>query len=46
MTKSEIWKDFFKKTVLTVAIALFLFAMFKNVFVKNGETNYFYVWLC
>lgn len=45
MTRGEIWKDFFKKTVLPVAIALFLFFMFKSVFTKDGETNYFYVWL-
>lgn len=46
MTRGEIWKEFFKKTVLPIAIALFLFFMFKSVFTKNGETNYFYVWLC
>jgi hypothetical protein len=46
MTRGEIWKDFFKKTVLPVVIALFLFFMFKSVFTNNGETNYFYVWLC
>lgn len=46
MTHGEIWKDFFKKTVLPVVIALFLFFMFKSVFTKDGETNYFYVWLC
>lgn len=46
MTRGEIWKDFFKRTVLPVIIAWFLFSMFKNVFTNNGETNYFYVWLC
>ena len=46
MTRREIWKDFFKRTVLTATIALFLFFMFKNVFTKDGQTNYFYVWLC
>ena len=46
MTRGEIWKDFFKKTVLPAVIALFLFSMFKNVFTENGETNYFYIWLC
>lgn len=46
MTRGEIWKDFFKKTVLPVVIALFLFSMFKNVFTENSETNYFYIWLC
>ena len=42
MTRGEIWKDFFKRTVLPVLIALFLFSMFKNVFTENGEINYFY----
>lgn len=46
MIRGEIWKDFFKRTVLPVIIAWFLFSMFKNVFTNNGETNYFYVWLC
>ena len=46
MTRGEIWEDFFKRTVLPVIIAWFLFSMFKNVFTNNGETNYFYIWLC
>ena len=46
MTRGEIWKDFFKRTVLPVIIAWFLFSMFKNVFTNDGETNYFYIWLC
>lgn len=46
MTRGEILKNFFKKTVLPVIIAWFLFSMFKNVFTEDGQTNYFYVWLC
>ena len=46
MTRGEIWKDFFKRTVLPAVIALFLFFMCKNVFTEDGQTNYFYVWLC
>ncbi len=46
MTRKEIWKDFFKHTVLTLGIALFLFLIFQSAFTKNGETEYFYVWLC
>lgn len=46
MTRSEIWKDFLKKSLVPILIALFLFFMFKSVFTKDGETNYFYVWLC
>ena len=46
MTWGEIWKDFFKKTVLTVLIAGVLFYWATLVFTKDGATNYFYVWLC
>ena len=46
MTRGEIVKDFFKKTILPVVIAVCLFLMFKNVFTENGQTNYFYIWLC
>ncbi|MDR2043325.1 MAG: DUF6050 family protein [Clostridium sp.] len=46
MTRRKIWKEFFKKTVLPAAAALFLFLMFNPVFTKNGKTDYFYVWLC
>ena len=46
MTRGEIWKDFFKKTVLTVLIAGVLFYWATLVFTKDGVTNYFYVWLC
>ena len=46
MTQGEIWKDFFKKTVLTVLIAGVLFYWATLVFTKDGATNYFYVWLC
>ena len=45
MTRGEIWKDFFKKTVLTVLIAGVLFYWATLVFTKDGATNYFYVWL-
>ena len=46
MTRGEIWKDFFKKTVLTVLVAGLLFYWAALVFTKDGATNYFYVWLC
>ena len=42
MTRGEIWKDFFKKTVLTVLIAGVLFYWAALVFTKDGATNYFY----
>lgn len=41
MTRGEIWKDLLKHTVLPLIIALFLFLIFKSVFTKNGETEYF-----
>jgi len=45
MTRMDIIKDFFKKTVLPVCLAWFLFAMFKPVFTRDGVTDYFLVWL-
>ena len=45
MTRMDIIKDFFKKTVLPVLLAWFLFAMFKPVFTRDGVTDYFLVWL-
>ncbi len=45
MTKTDIAKDFFFKVVIPVFLAWFLFAMFKNVFTKDGVTDYFKVWL-
>jgi len=35
-----ILKEFFFKVVCPVVAALFLFAMFKNVFTNNGVTDY------
>ena len=43
MTRAEIWKDFFKKTVLTVLITGVLFYWGKILFVKDGQIEYFYV---
>lgn len=43
MTRAEIWKDFFKKIVLTVLIAGVLFYWGKILFVKDGQIEYFYV---
>lgn len=45
MTKSEIAKDFLKKSVLPLFLAWFLFAMFRPVFTNEGVTDYFKVWL-
>lgn len=46
MTKKEIWKDFFTKTVLPVTLALVLFYAFQTIFTENGERDYFLIWLC
>lgn len=46
MTRGEILKDFFKKTILPVLIAGVLFYWATLVFTKDGVTNYFNVWLC
>mgnify|MGYP007039086749 FL=1 len=43
MTKSEVIKEFFKKSVLPVAVAALLYCIFKSAYTKDGVTNY--VWL-
>ena len=43
MTKSEIVKDFLKKSVLPVAVAALLYCIFKSACTKDGVTDY--VWL-
>lgn len=43
VTKSEVIKEFFKKSVLPVAVAALLYCIFKSAYTKDGVTDY--VWL-
>lgn len=43
MTKSEVIKEFFKKSVLPVSVAALLYCIFKSACTKDGVTDY--VWL-
>lgn len=45
MTKSEVMKEFLRKTVLPVILALLLFSIFSCIFTENGTADYFLVWL-
>ncbi len=45
MTKTEIWKDFLKKTIVPVVAALLLYSIFSRIFVENGMIDFFLVWL-
>mgnify|MGYP001207764615 FL=1 len=45
MTKSDVMKEFLKKTVIPVVVALFLFSMFSRIFIENGVPDYFLIWL-
>lgn len=45
MTRSEVMKDFMKKTVVPVAVALLLFSVFSRIFVENGTPDYFLILL-
>ena len=45
MTKTEVMKDFMKKTVLPVVVALLLFSIFSRIFIENGTPNYVLIWL-
>lgn len=46
MTCGEIWKDFFKKVIVPIAITILLFFIFKPVFTENGKTNYGFICIC
>ena len=43
VTKSEVIKEFFKKSVLPVAVVALLYCIFKSACTKDGVTDY--VWL-
>ena len=43
VTKSEVIKEFFKKSVLPVTVAALLYCIFKSACTKDGVTDY--VWL-
>lgn len=45
MTKTEVMREFFAKTVLPVIVALLLFSIFSRIFIENGTPNYFLIWL-
>lgn len=45
MTKTEIMKDFFKKSVFPILVALFLYSTFSRIFVNDGAKDYFLIWL-
>ena len=45
MTKSDVMKEFLKKTVVPVAVALLLFSIFSRIFIENGAPDYFLIWL-
>lgn len=45
MVKTDIMKDFLKKTVLPVIAAFFLYSIFSRIFVDNGTKDYFLIWL-
>ena len=45
MTRSEVMKDFMKKTVVPVAVVLLLFSVFSRIFVENGTPDYFLILL-
>ena len=45
MTKTDILKDFLKKTIVPVAAALLLYSIFSRIFVENGTIDFFLVWM-
>ena len=45
MTKTDILKDFLKKTIVPVVAALLLYSIFSRIFVENGTIDFFLVWI-
>ena len=45
MTRTEAVKDFFKKAVLPVAIAGLLYCIFKSACMRDGELDFFWLWI-
>ena len=45
MTKKEVGITFFKKSVLPVVVAFFLYSIFSRIFVDNGTRDLFLIWL-
>ena len=45
MTRGEVLKDFFRKTILPVASAALLYCIFRSACVKNGELDYLWLWI-
>lgn len=45
MTKTDTMKDFLKKAVLPVVVALFLYSIFSRIFVEDGVKDFFLIWL-
>ena len=41
MTRSEVMRDFMKKTVVPVAVALLLFSIFSRIFVEKWIAGFF-----
>ena len=39
MTKSDVMKEFLKKTVIPVVVALFLFSMFSRIFIGHNSVG-------
>ena len=44
MTKTEVMRDFIRKTVLPVVVALLLFSIFSRIFIENGYRLAVAVW--
>lgn len=45
MTKGEIIKAFFFKSVVPVVMALILYCIFKSACMENGSLNYVWLWI-
>ena len=45
MTRADVLKDFFRKTILPTAAALLLYGFFKTACIKDGQLDYLWLWI-
>lgn len=45
MSKTDVIKDFLRKSILPFCVALILYFIFSRIFVENGAKDLFLIWL-
>ena len=45
MIKTDVMKEFLRKSILPICAALILYSIFSRIFVENGAKDLFLIWL-